>query len=254
MGEFIISLGRWAIGQIVDLGGLGILTLRTFSLSLPLRLGLFFKQAERIGVRSLPVVALSSAFIGMVFALETFYALRKFGAETMVGASLALALARELAPVFTAVMLTARAGAAMAAEIGTMRVTEQIDALEAMAVNPISYLIVPRVWAFTLMTPVLTVFSNLIGIGGGYLVGVKLLGIHEGAFVSNIERYLETEDISFGLIKATVFGFLAAMVCCYEGYTTQGGAEGVGKATTRSVVRSLVIILIADYILTAFLP
>lgn len=227
--------------------------LRCIRYGFPPRWDLFLHQTERIGVRSLPVILLSSAFIGMVFALETFYALRKFGAESMVGVSLALAMARELGPVFTVVMLTARAGSAMAAEIGTMRVTEQIDALEAMAINPIGYLVVPRVLASTLVAPLLTGISDFIGVLGGYGVGVWLLGINAGAFISNIERYVETTDLYYGLLKAAVFGVLMALICCYKGYTVRGGAEGVGRATTESVVFSAVMILIADYVLTALL-
>ncbi len=247
------ALGRWFISQLRELGGMGLLGLWALRYCFPPRWDLFFKQSERIGVRSLPVILLSSAFIGMVFALETFYALRKFGAETMVGASLALAMARELGPVFTAVMLTARAGSAMAAELGTMRVTEQIDALEAMAVNPISYLVVPRIMGSTLLAPILTGISDFIGVAGGYAIGVLVLGIDAGAFVSNIEKYLEVTDIYYGLLKAAVFGFLLALICCYKGYSVRGGAEGVGRATTESVVFSTVMILVADYILTALL-
>ncbi len=251
----VASLGAWVIKQVKDLGGMALLCLRTlrWTFHLPFRPDLLLEQMERIGVRSTPVIFMTGAFTGMVCALETCYALRKFGAETMVGVTVALGMTRELGPVFTSIMITARAGSAMAAELGTMRVTEQIDALAAMAVNPIKYLIVPRLLATTLMVPLLTIVSDFVGIVGGYFVGVILLRINPGAFVANIEKYTGLDDIYYGLIKAAVFGFLLALVCCYKGYNVRGGAEGVGRATTESVVMSAVVILMADYILTSLL-
>jgi len=150
-------------------------------------------------------------------------------------------------------MVTARAGSAMAAELGTMRITEQIDALEAMAINPVKYLIVPRVLASSIVVPILTVISDFVGIAGGYFVGVILLKINAGPFVANIQKYVELSDIYNGLIKAVVFGLLLSLICCYKGYTVRGGAQGVGRATTQSVVFSSVTILMMDYILTALL-
>jgi phospholipid/cholesterol/gamma-HCH transport system permease protein len=169
----------------------------------------------------------------------------------MVGVAVALSMFRELGPVLTSFMVTGRAGSAMAAEIGTMRVTEQIDALLSMAVNPVKFLIVPRVLASIVVLPLLTVIADFVGIVGGYFVGVTILGISAGAYVANMERYVKLNDIYHGLIKATVFGLILSVIGCYKGYTTTGGAEGVGKATTESVVLSAVLILMANYFLTA---
>lgn len=248
-----MKMFRWFISQVEELGGIGLLGYKCLRYGTPFRGRLWLKQIERTGIDSLLVIVLSSAFIGMVFVLQTFYALRKFGAESMVGVSLALAMVRELGPVFTGVMLSARAGAAMAAELGSMRVTEQIDAMEAMAINPISYLILPRILALTLVSPILTGISDFIGVISGYAIGVWVLEVNPGAFVSNIEKYVDFSDIYYGLIKSCVFGVLIGLICCYKGYSVKGGAEGVGRATTESVVFSLVMILITDYILTALM-
>jgi phospholipid/cholesterol/gamma-HCH transport system permease protein len=217
----------------------------------PFRLDLLYQQMERVGVRSVLVVVLTGAFSGMVLALQSFHATRAFGAETMVGVAVALSMTRELGPVLTSFMVTGRAGSAMAAEIGTMKITEQVDALAAMAVNPIKYLIVPRVWASIFVVPMLTVIADFVGIVGGYFIGVTILRINAGAYVANMEKYVELNDIYHGIIKAAVFGLILSIVGCYKGYTTTGGAEGVGKATTQSVVLSAVTILMANYLLTA---
>ena len=206
-----------------------------------------------IGVHSLLVVLITGAFTGMVLALQSSYGFRKFGAEGLVGAIVALSMTRELGPVLTSLMVTGRAGSAMAAELGTMRVTEQIDALTVMALNPIKFLVAPRVVASFLMLPFLTIISDFIGIVGGYLVGVKLLGINEGSFMNKIERTLDLADIYNGLVKAAVFGLILSVISCYKGYNTQGGAEGVGRATTEAVVLSSVTILISDYVLTSLM-
>jgi phospholipid/cholesterol/gamma-HCH transport system permease protein len=162
-------------------------------------------------------------------------------------------MTRELGPVLTSLMVTGRAGSAMAAELGTMRVTEQIDALTVMALNPIKYLVTPRVIAAFLVLPVLTVISNFVGIIGGYLVGVKLLGINEGAYIDKMIKFVELNDIYNGLVKAAVFGIIFSIISCYKGFYTKGGAEGVGRATTEAVVVSSVTILVTDYILTSFM-
>ena len=206
-----------------------------------------------IGVHSLLVVLITGAFTGMVLALQSSYGFRKFGAEGLVGAIVALSMTRELGPVLTSLMVTGRAGSAMAAELGTMRVTEQIDALTVMALNPIKYLVAPRVVASCLILPILTIISDFIGIAGGYLIGVKLLGINEGAFINKIVKTLALADIYNGLIKAAVFGIILSVVSCYKGFNTRGGAEGVGRATTEAVVVSSVTILVADYVLTSIM-
>ncbi|OGP55687.1 MAG: ABC transporter permease [Deltaproteobacteria bacterium RBG_13_52_11] len=246
-------LGEAVAGYVREMGRMFLLLLDTirWSFSPPFRLDLFFQQMDRVGVRSGLVVVLTGAFSGMVLALQGFHATRQFGAETMVGVAVALSMTRELGPVLTSFMVTGRAGSAMAAEIGTMRVTEQIDALSAMAVNPIKYLIVPRVLASIVVLPLLTVIADFIGILGGYFMGVTILGISAGAYVANMERYVKLDDIYHGLIKAAVFGLILSAIGCYKGYTTTGGAEGVGKATTESVVLAAVAILMANYFLTA---
>jgi len=162
-------------------------------------------------------------------------------------------MARELGPVITALMVTGRAGSAIAAEIGTMRVTEQVDALSVMAINPVQYLVLPRIVAGVIMVPLLTALSVFIGVAGGYLVGVKLLGIHGGIFLNNIYDFVELSDIYNGLAKAVCFGLILTLVGCYKGFYTSGGAEGVGRATTQSVVLASVLILTFDYMLTALM-
>ncbi|NLW35122.1 MlaE family ABC transporter permease [Syntrophorhabdus aromaticivorans] len=219
----------------------------------PFKLDYIFKQMEFIGVNSTVVVIITGMFTGMVLALQSYYGFRKFGAEGLVGATVALSMTRELGPVLTSLMVTGRAGSAMAAQLGTMRVTEQIDALTVMALSPIKYLVTPRIVAGFLMLPVLTVVSDFIGVVGGYVVGVKLLGINEGAFIDKMIKYVELNDIYNGLVKSAVFGIILSSVACYKGFYARGGAEGVGKATTEAVVVSSVTILISDYVLTSLM-
>jgi phospholipid/cholesterol/gamma-HCH transport system permease protein len=219
----------------------------------PFRVRLFVKHLEFVGVHSVFVVVLTGLFTGMVLALQTYYAFRMFSAESMVGATVALSMTRELGPVITALMVTGRAGSAMAAEIGTMRVTEQVDALAVMAINPIQYLVTPRLIAGVIMLPLLTVVSDFVGVLGGYLVGVNLLGINSGMFMSKIYDLVDFSDLYNGLTKAAVFGLILTLVGCYKGFYTTGGAEGVGRSTTQAVVLSSVLILMSDYVLTALM-
>ncbi|ADK83581.1 protein of unknown function DUF140 [Desulfarculus baarsii DSM 2075] len=219
----------------------------------PWRMRLVLKQMEFVGNKSINVVMLTGAFTGGVFALQSYYGFSLFGAESLVGSTVALALTRELGPVLTSLMVTGRAGSAMAAEIGTMRVTEQIDALYVMAVNPVQYLVLPRVLAAVIMLPALTIVANFIGILGGYAVGVGMLGINEGVFVAKIIEYVEFDDIGMGLVKSAIFGLILSLIGCYKGFYTSGGAEGVGRATTEAVVLASVLILAADYALTAIM-
>jgi phospholipid/cholesterol/gamma-HCH transport system permease protein len=219
----------------------------------PFRFALVFKQMEFIGVRSIWLVAATGLTTGMVLALQSYIAFRLFSSESLVGATVALSMTRELGPVLTALMVTGRAGSAIAAELGTMRVTEQIDALTVMALNPVKYLVVPRVLASLLMLPILTVIADFIGVVGSYFVGVKMLGINEGTFMSRMVKYVYLEDIYNGLAKAACFGVILAVVSCYKGFYTKGGAEGVGRATTEAVVMSSITILIADYVLTSLM-
>ncbi len=238
-----------------ECGNIGLMLSRSiyWMFRRPFKFDYIFKQMEFIGVNSVLVVLITGIFTGMVLALQSWYGFRKFGAEGLVGTTVALSMTRELGPVLTALMVTGRAGSAMAAELGTMRVTEQIDALVVMALNPIKYLVVPRVIASFIMLPILTIISDFIGIVGGYLVGVKVLRINEGAFINKMVQYVDLEDIYNGLIKAAVFGIILSVVSCYKGFYTTGGAEGVGRATTQAVVMSSVSILISDYVLTSLM-
>jgi phospholipid/cholesterol/gamma-HCH transport system permease protein len=219
----------------------------------PLKLRHILKQMEFVGVKSIFVVVLTGTFTGMVMALQGYHGFRMFAAESLVGSTVALGMTRELGPVLTSLMVTARAGSAMAAELGTMRVTEQIDALAVMAVNPVKHLVVPRLIAGVLMVPLLTVVSDFMGILGGYFVGVHILNINSGAFMKNIFKYVTLNDIYSGLVKAACFGLLMALIGCYKGFNTRGGAEGVGRATTEAVVLASISILVSDYILTAMM-
>ena len=249
------SIFQPALMFLQELGNIAHMFFQVTYLSFvrPFKLDYIFKQMEFIGVRSLLVVVITGTFTGMVLALQSAYGFRKFGAEGLVGAIVALSMTRELGPVLTSLMVTGRAGSSMAAELGTMRVTEQIDALTVMALNPVKYLIVPRVVASFLMLPILTIIADFLGIIGGYIVGVKLLGINEGAFINKIEKTLDLPDIYNGLVKAAVFGIIFSVISCYKGYHTRGGAEGVGRATTEAVVLSSVTILISDYVLTSLM-
>jgi phospholipid/cholesterol/gamma-HCH transport system permease protein len=246
-------LGKQVLSGVEEMGKILLLFISVVGWMLrpPLKAATIFKQMEFVGVKSIFVVVLTGTFTGMVMALQAYHGFKLFSAEGMVGSTVALGMTRELGPVLTSLMVTARAGSAMAAELGTMRVTEQIDALSVMAANPIKHLIVPRVIAGVLMLPLLTAVSDYVGILGGYFVGVNLLHINAGIFIKNITKLVDLNDIFNGLIKAAVFGFLLSLISCYKGFNTRGGAEGVGRATTEAVVLSSVSILISDYFLTA---
>lgn len=219
----------------------------------PYRIGQLLLAMDFVGVQSLFIVSLTGTFSGMVLALQTTHSLSKFGAEAVVGSIVAVSLTREISPVFAALMVTARAGSAMAAELGNMRVTEQIDALVTMGVSPIQYLISPRVVASVAMLPLLCVLYTCVGMAGAWGVAVELLGVDPGLFISNIERYVVPKDFWMGEIKAAVFGFLIAVISCNQGFNASGGARGVGQATTRGVVQSAVALLIANYVITSIM-
>jgi phospholipid/cholesterol/gamma-HCH transport system permease protein len=199
------------------------------------------------------VILLTGSFTGMVLALQLFYILRKFGSEALLGPGIALSLIRELGPVLSALMVTGRAGSALTAEIGMMRISEQIDALTAMALNPIRYLIVPNIVAAIIVFPLLVAIFDVIGIYGGYVVGVEILGISSGTYFSLMEDYVNMEDIMVGLYKSLSFGVIVSWVCCYKGFYTGYGAKGVSKSTTEAVVLSSILILVWDYILGSVL-
>jgi phospholipid/cholesterol/gamma-HCH transport system permease protein len=255
INRLFFHLGEKFLAFLKELGSILIMFCRSLLLTFtpPYRIRNVIKQMEFIGVKSLFIVVLTGLFAGMVLALQSFHGLRKFGAESLMGGIVALSLAREMGPVMTSLMVNARAGSAIAAEIGTMRITEQIDALQTMAVNPIQYLVVPRIWAGILMLPLLTAISILVGIIGSYLVGVVLLNINSGVFINKMVKMVEISDLIQGMVKSIVFGLILTLIGCYKGFYTTGGAEGVGRATTEAVVITSVSILIGTYVITSLL-
>ncbi len=250
--RYIEAIGQWTLNKVEGVGSATILMWQGLAQIFvrPFRWRIYLQQLEFIGVGSLLIVLLTGAFTGMVMSLQSAYAFRLFNAEGFVGSTVALALTRELAPVLTGLMVTGRVGSSIATEIGTMGVTEQIDALRTMAVNPVQYLISPRIFSAVLVMPILCLFFSIVGVGGAWLVAVLGLGLDEGVFYSRIISVVTTWDVLSGLIKAAVFGLTIAAISCYTGYTATGGARGVGMATTQAVVFSSVAILVVDYFLT----
>lgn len=217
----------------------------------PFRLRLVIEQMEFIGVGSIFIVGLCGFFIGAVLGLQLVDGFRQFGAENQTGAVVGMAMAREIGPVFSALMVSSRAGSAMTTELGSMRVSDQINALVVMAVNPVQYLVVPRILAGIVMVPILTLLFNVIGLCGAYLVCVKMLGIDPGVFVGRMQWLVDWPDVLQGLTKATVFGGTISLIACRQGFYASGGAAGVGRATNRSVVHCAIAILALDYLVTA---
>jgi phospholipid/cholesterol/gamma-HCH transport system permease protein len=255
MLKLIEIIGRTLIGFSEELGRILILLFLTIKQLLlpPPEMKSIVRQMVEMGIRSLPVVLITAIFTGMVFALQTYTGFKRFGAEAVVGTVVALSMTRELGPVLTGLIVAGRAGAAMAAELGTMRVTEQIDALETLATNPIKYLIVPRFVSGVLMLPALATIADITGIIGGYFITVGLFETSSIVYWKRTWDYLEMRDIFSGLLKSGFFGASISLISCYKGFYTTGGAEGVGKATTGAVVLSSMTILISDYFLSAWL-
>lgn len=222
-----------------------------FSLSPPVKFARVVRRVHFIGFGSILVVMLTGAFTGMVLSLQGFYALSRFGSDAFLGPLVALSLVRELGPVIAALMVAGRAGSAITAEIGIMRNGQQLDALELMGLNPFRYVVVPNFLAAMISMPLLACLFDVVGIWGGYLVGVKLLGVSGGTYMGEIATYLEMKDIMGGIYKAISFGGIISWVCCYKGYYTDFGAEGVSRATTQAVVMSSVLILVWDYFMTS---
>jgi phospholipid/cholesterol/gamma-HCH transport system permease protein len=247
--------GRVTLWLLREMGRMMLFLIHTLTWLVrpPFRIIQLLKQMHFIGVKSLFVIVLTGAFTGMVLGLQGYYSLRKFGAEGLLGSAVALSMIRELGPVLSALMVTGRAGSAMTAEIGIMRITEQIDALDTMAINPLQYLIAPKVLAGVLVMPLLVAIFDLIGIYGGYLVGVDLLGVSSGAYKSSIESSVEWADVWGGILKSLSFGLIVTWVCTYKGFHTGMSAEGLGKATTEAVVLASVLVLVWDYFLTSVL-
>jgi phospholipid/cholesterol/gamma-HCH transport system permease protein len=253
MFSFFDFIGAWVLRFLEESGKIMVLFAKTLVLGFrpPYDFRALLRQMEEVGIRSVPVVLITGTFTGMVLALQSYTGFKRFNAEAFVGTVVALSMTRELGPVLSGLMVSGRVGSAMAAELGTMQVTEQIDALYTLATNPIKYLIVPRFLASLIVMPILTLFADVLGILGGYLVSVNLLGSNPTIYIRRTFDYLDLEDIYIGLFKACIFGMIIAVIGCYQGFNTQGGAEGVGKATTRAVVMSSLLILIANYFITA---
>ncbi|RMD47017.1 MAG: ABC transporter permease [Aquificota bacterium] len=237
------------------IGNATILFLETikFIFTKPPKVRHILKNVAEIGSDAAPLIAITGFFTGGVLIVETYPTFHKFNAEFLMGALVSLSLSRELSPVLVALLITARSGSAMAANIGTMRITEQIDALEVLAVNPVRYLIAPRVIAALIVVPLLTILSISSGIAGGYFVATELYNINPYLFISKMKDLTELYDILGGIYKSIVFGVLITIISCYFGYVAKGGAEGVGRATTTAVVVSSVLVLIVDYFLTALI-
>jgi phospholipid/cholesterol/gamma-HCH transport system permease protein len=246
------ALYRPVTGSVASLGGYFYFMGQFFGWLVrpPYRLQNVVDQMEYIGVGSLPIVLLVGFFTGAVFSLQTVDAARLYHGEVYVGMAVAVMLARELAPALAAIMVTARAGSGMATELGSMRITEQIDALSTLAVNPVQYLVVPRVVAATVMVPALTMAYNVIGLLGCYVIAVLVKDVDRGMFMEYLTRYVDLNNYWHGLTKAVVFGFALSVIGCFQGFYASGGAKGVGMATTRSVVIGCVSILLLDYLLT----
>ncbi len=252
-------IGSAAIRWVNILGAATVfLCLALFKVFRSKQLSKIVQQLYYIGARSTTIIMLVSVFTGMVLGLQSYHALVKFGAQGAVGTLVSLSLIRELGPVLTAIMITARAGSAITAEIGIQRISEQIDALHTMRIDPLRHLISPRVTAAIISFPILTTVFDLIGIIGGYISGVMLLGLNSGVYFHSIQANVELKDITDGLIKTIVFAVIVATVCCYQGYFAHmrrdsHGAKAVGLATTSAVVISCVLILVSDYIVTSLL-
>ena len=253
------ALGRKAISWVNNLGASTIfIALSVLRIFRPKQLMKVLEQLYLIGAGSVPIIMLVGLFTGMVLGLQSYHALVKFGSEGALGTLVALSLIRELGPVLTAIMITARAGSAITAEIGSQRISEQIDALGTMRIDPLRYLISPRVAASITSLPLLTAISDVVGIIGGYISGVMLLGVNAGTYLYRIEASVDLKDVTDGFVKAIVFAVIVTTVCCYQGYfahmrTDSYGARAIGRSTTAAVVISCVLILIADYVVTSLL-
>lgn len=253
MKNLFVATGKRVLAFLYFIGGLSNLISQSFYWLFipPLKKERIFEQAKKAGVNSLPIVSLVSFFIGVIMALQTAYMMQRLGSEMYIASIVALSMVRELGPVITSLVVAGRVGAAITAEVGSMQVTEQIDALETLATNPIKYLVVPRLLALGLMLPILTLYADIIGILGGYLICVYKLGISSSMYLQITFDALFFKDLFTGLFKTVFFGMIIAFVSCYEGFNVEGGAEGVGQATTAAVVKTFILIIAADCFFTA---
>ena len=253
--DLTAALGRVVLGFLREVGAIALFATEAIShlFRPPFYARLFLKAFIEIAWFSLPVVALTAVFTGMVLALQSYTGFSRFNAEGAVANVVVLSITRELGPVLAGLMVAGRIGAAFAAEIGTMRVTDQIDALSTLSTNPMKYLVTPRLLAGTLALPLLVVVADILGVMGGWLIGTQQLGFASGAYLKSTFDFLQMADVVSGLIKAAVFGFIITLMGCWAGYRSGGGAQGVGRATTSAVVASSILILALDYVLTAVL-
>ena len=252
---FLAHLGRVVLSFLREVGR-AFLFLRDAAvqgLTPPWYLRQLLQQMMRIGYFSLPVVGLTAFFTGGVLALQIYVGSSRFNAENLVSSIVALGITRELGPVLAGLMVAGRVSAAIAAEIGTMRVTEQIDALTTLSTNPYRYLVAPRILAAIITLPILVAIADTIGIMGGYVVGTRSLGFNAVAYLKNTVDFLQFHDVASGLVKSAVFGFIIALMGCYHGFHSRGGAQGVGRATTNAVVSASILILAANYVMTSLL-
>ncbi len=253
--NFLAAIGRAFLGFIAVTGQLAMFTGEALShlVRPPIYTVLIFQQMLRIGYFSLPVVGLTAFFTGAVLCLQIFIGGSRYGAEAAVPQIVVLGIVRELGPVIAGLMVSGRVSAAIAAEIGTMRVTEQIDALTTLSTNPFKYLVVPRLVAAVISMPILVAVADSIGVFGGYIVGTQSLGFNGAVYIQNTMDFVTNSDIISGLVKAAVFGFIIALMGCYHGFNSKGGAQGVGAATTAAVVSASILILSANYLMTSIL-
>lgn len=249
---FLASIGRTVIALCASVGALTLFAAQATShvFRPPWHFAEIGRQLLRLGYFSLPVVGMTALFTGAALALQIYEGGSRFNAESVVPSIVAIGMARELGPVIGGLMVAGRVSASVAAEIGTMRVTEQIDALTTLSTNPFKYLVAPRLLAATLAMPVLVLVGDVLGIMGGFLVGVARLNFNAGAYLNNTAQFLTAGDVTSGLIKAAVFGYVIALMGCYHGYNSDRGAQGVGRATTNAVVSASILILATNYILT----
>ena len=247
-------IGRGVLGMLAETGRFSAFAARSAAscFAPPVFVGQLLRQCMAIGYYSLPVIGLTAVFIGAALALNIYVGGARFNAESFVPNIVVLGITRELGPVLAGLMLAGRVSAGIAAEIGTMRVTEQLDAMTTLSTDPFKFLIAPRVTAAVLTLPLLVVVADIIGVMGGYLVAVNSLDFNGAAYLRNTFDFLETQDVVLGLVKAAVFGFIIAVMGAYQGYNSSGGALGVGRATTNAVVGSIVLILAVNYLITAF--
>ncbi|MBK1865984.1 MlaE family lipid ABC transporter permease subunit [Aestuariivirga sp. YIM B02566] len=253
--NFLANLGRVVLALLTEIGSIVLFIKDALvqGLTPTIYVRQIFDQILKVGYNSLPVVGLTAFFTGGALALQIYLGGSRFNAESLVSTIVALGITRELGPVLAGLMVAGRVGASIAAELGTMRVTEQIDALTTLATNPFKYLVGPRILAGVITLPILVGIADIIGIMGGYIVGTRSLGFNSYAYIKSTSDFLQVGDVVSGLIKAAVFGFIITLMGCYHGFNSKGGAQGVGRATTNAVVSAAILILAANFVLTSLL-